>query len=97
MNTILMTDGFMKWLSSLKDLRAKANILIRIERAKKGNFGDYKRLSENLYEMRITQGAGYRIYYTQQDQCIYLLLVGGDKKSQSKDIDNAHIILMQLK
>ena len=96
MNTILMTDEFLQWLSKLKDLRAKAMILTRIDRAKKGNFGDCKRLSENLYEMRISLGAGYRIYYTEREKTIYLVLAGGDKKTQPKDIEDAHILIAEL-
>ncbi len=96
MNTILMTEEFREWLTNLKDLKAKANILTRIDRAKKGNFGDYKRLTEHLYEMRITIGAGYRVYYTQQEKLIYLVLAGGDKKTQSKDIEKAKNMLSQL-
>ncbi len=96
MNTILMTEEFLTWLSALKDLRAKASILTRIDRAKKGNFGDHKRLNECLYEMRMTMGAGYRVYYTQRGVCIYLVLAGGDKKSQSKDIEKANALISQL-
>lgn len=89
MNEILMTEKFAKWLKNLKNIQAKKNILQRIDRAKKNNFGDCKQLAENLYEMRIFTGAGYRVYYTQRGMAIYLLLVGGDKSSQEKDIEIA--------
>lgn len=91
-----MTKDFLDWLATLKDLRAKSVILRRIDRAKQGNFGDHKRLNEHLYEMRITEGAGYRIYYKIEAERIYLILAGGSKKSQSKDIENANTLIIEL-
>lgn len=96
MNTLILTDTFMSWLTAMKDMRAKAHILARLDRAKKGNFGDHKRLNEYLYEMRMTQGAGYRVYYTVKSSCVYIVLVGGDKKSQSKDIEQANALIAEL-
>lgn len=64
MNEINTTKFFRAWLNDLKDMQSKKRILQRIERAKYGNFGDYKQLAENLFEMRIFAGPGYRIYYT---------------------------------
>lgn len=68
----------------------------RIERAKKNNFGDYKQLAENLYEMRVFVSPGYRIYYTKQENTLYFLLTGGDKSSQSKDIERALKMLREM-
>lgn len=93
MNTIQKTDVFDKWLSKLQDIRAKARIFARINQAEQGNFGDHKFIADNLYEMRIHYGPGYRIYYTRQDDIIYLLLVGGDKSTQQKDISKARALL----
>ncbi len=89
MYKIKQTQKFSSWLSKLKDIKAKVTIFRRIERIKKGNFGDYKSLSDNISELRITNGPGYRIYYTKKDDEIIILLVGGDKSSQSDDIKKA--------
>lgn len=96
MNKVNTTKRFRDWLYNLKDMHAKTKILRRIERAKNNNLGDYKQLAENLFEMRIFEGPGYRVYYTMQDKTIYLLLIGGDKSSQSKDIEIAKKMLTQL-
>lgn len=84
------------WLKSLDGITRK-RILLRFDRLKDGNFGDYKQLDEYLYELRFTFGSGYRIYYTLEDNKIILLINGGDKKSQVKDIKNAKEIVKQLK
>lgn len=80
------TELFSKWLKSLSDKRAKAKIIARIRRATLGNFGDYKVLGNGVNELKIDSGKGYRIYYARQDKTVYLLLLGGDKSTQSKDI-----------
>lgn len=84
------------WLKSL-DRSVKKRILIRLERLIDGNFGDHKQINELLYELRFDIGSGYRIYYTIQDNIIVLLLNGGDKKSQTKDIKKANEIIEKLK
>ena len=86
------TDMFSKWLFKLKDIKGKVSILRRIDRMKNGNFGDYKGLGDNISELKITVGAGYRVYYTKQDNEIIILLVGGDKSTQKDDIKKAKII-----
>jgi putative addiction module killer protein len=86
MYTIQKTDIFDKWLSKLRDLKGKARILTRIKRAEFGNLGDYKALGNGLFEMRIDTGPGYRLYYTQVIDKIIILLSGGSKSSQVKDI-----------
>lgn len=88
-NTIKKTGLFTKWLLSLKDTNAKTAIIKRIERAEQGNFGDHKSVGEGLFEMRITVGLGYRVYYGQREKTIYLLLCGGNKSTQEKDIVKA--------
>ena len=85
-----------EWLKTL-DGTIRKRILLRLERLKDGNFGDYKQLSEYLYELRFDIGSGYRIYYTIENEIIVLLLNGGNKKSQSKDITKAAEILNKLK
>ncbi|MFY9225512.1 MAG: type II toxin-antitoxin system RelE/ParE family toxin [Blastocatellia bacterium] len=88
----ITSDGkipFNEWYESLKDKRAKLEVSRRLDRAAASNFGDHKGLVEHLYEMRITYGPGYRIYYTEKDGKIIVLFCGGDKKTQSQDIAKA--------
>ena len=89
MNTIEQTQAFKDWLRKVKDPMGKASIVRRIDRAARGNFGDSKDLKDGVWEMRIPTGPGYRVYFTQQGDSIYLLLIGGDKASQEKDIEKA--------
>jgi putative addiction module killer protein len=96
MNTILQTDDFRAWLGELKDLRAKAIIFNRLDRATKGNFGDSKALGGGVSEMRIDSGPGYRIYYTRRGEVVYLLLVGGDKSNQSIEVQRSRALLKSL-
>ena len=86
---IRKTDTFAKWIDGLKDIRARARILVRIERLKTENPGDVKPVGDGVSEMRIDYGPGYRIYYKKVGQKIIILLAGGDKKSQAKDIKTA--------
>ena len=84
------------WLLNLdKSLRVK--IIRRIERIYDNNFGDFKQIEPNLYELRFTLGKGYRIYYTIQNDVLVLLLNAGDKSKQSKDIELAKIYLKDIK
>jgi len=96
MYMIKQTDLFSKWLTKLKDIQAKVSILRRIERVREGNFGDYKSIGTDVSELRITAGPGYRIYYTKKDDEIIILLVGGDKSTQSKDIQKAKQLAEEL-
>ena len=75
---------------------SKAQSLARLDRLKNGNFGDFKRIDNNLFELRFFFGSGLRIYYTIRSEQVVLLLVGGDKSSQSKDIKHAKQILDEL-
>lgn len=90
MNTILATKAFEKWLHGLKDLRARARIIARIQGARTGNFGNHRALGRGVMEMKIEVGPGYRIYYARQGAVVYLLLCGGDKSTQANDIKTAH-------
>jgi len=94
MNTLQMTEEFEQWLRSLgkKDLRAQAKVLTRLDRACNGNFGDCSPVGQGLSEMRITYGAGYRVYFMKTGNTLYLFLGGGDKSSQSTDIREAKIL-----
>lgn len=80
---------FDDWLKSLKDKRTRDRIAIRIGRLLIGQYGDYKKLDNELSELRLQFGAGYRIYFSELDNVIILLLCGGDKSTQSRDIKKA--------
>jgi putative addiction module killer protein len=86
---IRKTEYFAKWIDSLQDIRARARIQARIERLVMGNPGDVKAVGEGVSEMRINQGPGYRVYYTQHGRSVVILLAGGDKSTQDKDIRTA--------
>ena len=92
------TDNFIKWLRKLKDPIGKAGIATRIKQAESGNFSNHKILPNTggIYEMRIFKGNGYRVYYAQQGESIYLLLIGGSKDSQNRDIKKAIDIWQQV-
>jgi len=83
---IRKTELFAKWLDNLRDIKAKARILVRIERLAMGNTGDVKPVGEGISEMRIDYGPGYRVYFTKRGSELIILLAGGDKSSQTGDI-----------
>ena len=84
------TDEFARWLKHLKDPDAKSRINLRIRRiALTGNLGDYKPVGDGVYELRIDYGPGYRMYFAQRGKEIVLLLIGGDKSSQPRDVAKA--------
>ena len=86
---IRKTDTFVKWLDSLNDIRARARVLVRIERLAGGNPGDVKPVGEGVSELRIDYGPGYRVYYKKQGRSLIILLAGGDKRTQSRNIKTA--------
>jgi putative addiction module killer protein len=83
---IRQTAEFAKWLASLRDRKARARIAVRIDRMAIGNPGDVKSVGGGVSEMRITYGPGYRVYFTRRGDVLVLLLCGGDKSSQARDI-----------
>lgn len=89
MIVVRKTEDFAKWLDSLNDIRARARILVRIERLAAGNPGDVKSVGEGVSELRIDYGPGYRVYYKKQGRQVVILLAGGDKRTQAKDIKAA--------
>lgn len=92
------TDEFDRWLRKLKDRKAKARILVRIQRIQEnGNFGDCKSIGDGLTELRIYYAKGYRVYLKQRDGKWVLLIAGGDKSTQSKDILKARSIWKKYK
>jgi putative addiction module killer protein len=93
----LAKQPFIEWLESLKDLRAIAKIQARIARLRLGNYGDYKSLGQELYELRIDEGGGYRVYFAQESKQVIILLMAGSKKTQVKDIKKARIYLQDYR
>jgi len=86
---IRKTDVFATWLDGLRDLRARARIQARIERLAMGNPGDVRPVGEGVSELRLAYGPGYRVYYKKRGRRLIILLAGGDKGSQAKDIKAA--------
>lgn len=86
---IRKTEVYAKWLDNLKDVRGRARILVRVERLVSGNPGDVKPVGEGVSELRIDYGPGYRVYYIKHGQEVVILLAGGDKSTQTRDIKTA--------
>lgn len=90
------TTQFDKWLVKIRDKTVRNRLDVRLNRLVRGNFGDAKRLAPQLFELRFTFGGGIRIYYTIRGGKLILLLCGGDKSSQSRDIAQAGALLTEL-
>jgi len=86
---IRKTDVYAKWLDGLLDVRGRARILARVERLAAGNLGDVRPVGEGVSELRIDYGPGYRVYFKQHGREVVILLAGGDKSSQARDIKTA--------
>jgi putative addiction module killer protein len=86
---IRKTDVYAEWIDNLRDLQGRARILVRVERLASGNPGDVKALSGGVSELRVHFGPGYRVYFTQRGHDIVILLAGGGKSNQPKDIQTA--------
>jgi len=98
MYIIEKTDEFDKWLRKLKDLRAKAKILFRIQKIETDeHFSDCEPVGDGIRELKIDYAKGYRVYFKESDGKIIILLIGGDKSTQQRDIDKAKEILKRLK
>ncbi len=98
MYIIEKTVEFDKWLRKLKDLRAKAKILFRIQKIETDeHFGDCEPVGDGIRELKIDYAKGYRVYFKESDGKIIILLIGGDKSTQQRDIDKAKEILKRLK
>ncbi len=86
---IRKTDTYAQWLDGLRDIRARARVLARVERLAAGNPGDVKAVGEGVSELRIDYGPGYRVYFTWRERTVIILLAGGDKSTQTVDIKRA--------
>jgi putative addiction module killer protein len=97
MNTLVRSSVFAEWLDNLKDHVAKARILHRMAQATLGNFGDSEPVGDGVSEMRIHYGPGYRVYFVRHGAVVYVLLCGGDKSTQKRDIAKAKRLAKDLK
>ena len=83
------TEVYVRWLDGLRDVRARAGVLVRVERLAAGNPGDVRPVGEGVSELRIDYGPGYRVCFKRQGRTVVILPAGGDKRSQSDDIETA--------
>jgi putative addiction module killer protein len=93
---VRQTTRFATWLAGLRDERARARILKRLDRAGQGNLGDVAPVGGGVSEMRIFYGPGYRVYFVQRGQELIVLLCGGDKSTQAADIEEAKAVAKEL-
>ena len=93
---IRQTDLYARWFDGLRDRQARAHILVRVRRLSLGNPGDVRPVGEGVSEMRIDYGPGYRVYFVSRGEQLVILLAGGDKQSQARDIDAARELARSL-
>jgi len=93
---IIETEVYSKWFASLNDNKIKARIGARINRVRLGNLGDTKSVGDKVFELKCQFGAGYRIYFTKQGKTIIILLCGGDKSTQEKDVKKAKQMVIEV-
>ena len=96
MFTVCQTREFQAWLDALKDMRAQVRIAARLRLAEAGNLGDWKPVGGEVSEMRVDVGPGYRLYFARRASVLIVMLAGGDKSSQTRDIKRAQRILREL-
>ncbi|MDZ4257133.1 MAG: type II toxin-antitoxin system RelE/ParE family toxin [Gemmatimonadales bacterium] len=96
MTQIKATKRFLDWLDRLKDIEGRARIQARIERLAGGNPGQHRRLKRGVLELKIDFGPGYRVYCTEREGAVIVLLCGGDKSSQTKDVQSAYELIESL-
>jgi len=93
---VRQTQEFQAWLDRLRDLRAQIRIVARLRLAEAGNLGEWKPVGGEVSEMRVDIGPGYRLYFTRKGSIVIVMLAGGDKSTQARDIRRAQRILKQL-
>ena len=96
MYTVRQTLDFQDWLDGLADQRAQVRIAVRLRRAGLGNLGDWRPVGGNVSEMRVDTGPGYRLYFTRRGRTVVVMLIGGDKSTQRRDIRRAQRIAREL-
>lgn len=96
MFSVRLTAEFEAWLDGLRDKKAQIRVVARLRQAEAGNLGDWKSLGGGLSEMRVHVGAGHRLYFAQQGSILIVMLAGGDKSSQARDIKRARKLLERL-
>ncbi len=93
---VRQTEAFSAWIARLRDMSAKARIVARIRRLELGNLGDAKSIGDKVSELRVDYGPGYRVYFTRKGRTIIVLLCGGDKGSQRRDIKEAQQLAKEV-
>jgi putative addiction module killer protein len=93
---VRQTDEYARWFEKLRDRRARARILARVRQLSLGNPGDVEPVGEGISELRIHYGPGYRIYFKQVGKTVVIMLAGGDKRTQKRDIDKAKELARSL-
>jgi putative addiction module killer protein len=93
---IRQTEAFSSWLAALSNKQVKARILARLDSVRLGNLGDTKSLGGGIHEFRVHVGPGYRVYFSQHRRVVLILLCGGDKSTQARDIARAKRLLKEL-
>jgi putative addiction module killer protein len=96
MYTVRITQDFQDWLDDLGDRRAQVRIAARLRLAEAGNLGDWKTVGDGVSEMRVDTGPGYRLYFTRRENILIVMLAGGDKSSQARDIKRAKRMAAEL-
>ena len=96
MFVVRLTQEFQDWLDRIKDRRAQVRIVARLRLAEAGNLGDWKPVGNEVSEMRVNVGTGYRLYFTRRSSIVIIMIAGGDKSTQARDIARAQRILVQL-
>jgi len=94
--TVLQTLEFQRWLDALRDRRAQVRIAARLRLAEAGNLGDWKSVGGEVSEMKVNFGPGYRLYFARRGSVLIVMLAGGDKSTQAKDVKRAQKILKEL-
>jgi putative addiction module killer protein len=93
---VRQTNEYARWFDKLRDAQARARILVRLRRLSLGNTGDVRPVGEGISELRIDYGPGYRIYFKSQGKTIIVLLIGGNKRTQKRDIERAKELARDL-
>ncbi len=97
MYSILETEQFVQWFDSLKDRTTRARLQLRLRKASLGNLGDHKPVGDNVWEMREVFGPGWRMYYILHGSAVIMMLGGGPKSSQKKDVERAKALAQELR